>query len=565
MTEYENKLAFENSPGVECNIRREKFSNPNYQNKNSMHRDSISKVSESQDADDVLGANEAPKPRMERRKSSIFSIIQTPNAEIVISSKPKPCIPVGVQQVLLAIFVFGCIVILWLTLLPLIGFDVYQGIVAKRLGIFAQNFSLPTERILANIDLSNKTVNCPDMYIFVPNENSCKPQCGHWSGCGRIMYFLEKYTLIVFDTAGIIVGILGFLNWVLSFKDWQLKHFAIFVCIIMAFISSLLFAAIDLPGSRYLYCSNEVKQWNDVKNESRVHIEIFSGLNYLAFSSLLFWLWFALINISLPVFFTLSATLQFNSFYRKLFIVEAIFAWGLPVCIIGLFIGVGGKFNLQNAIQHPTNDRSPGRFIIALPIFILFRLIITTFFIILYRIRSQILKTQKFASKTIKIGWLEKRFIGIGVLYVCLITIRTFYASWVNFSLRWDLQNRGYDACITLESSFTPAYQNMTYYNLTIVADLLPMSVRNRLTECSYPCIIPIRTIVLRISWIFIFSITSLTPIYSFCSMFTYKLSSLKNSRKAKSSDQTISRVDRHITTKSNLSSSNTVYQTSKK
>ena len=571
MAESEDNLAFENSPRIDCNLRREIFSNPNYQNKNSINKDTISKMSDSQEADDVLDKSETPKPRTERRKSSIFSIIQTSHTEIVIAPKPKPCVPIEVQQVLLGIFVLVCIVGAWLTLLPLIGFDVYQGLVAKRLGLSSQNFTLPIERILANINLSNRTVNCPEMYLFVPKENSCKPQCGNWGGCGRIMYYLEKYIIVAVDTCGIIVGILGLINWVLIFKEWQLKHFAIFICVIMAFISSWVFAALDLPGPRYLYCSNEVKQWNDVKNESRTLIMIYSGLLYFVVSSLLFWLWFSLLNIALPAFFTLSATLQFNSFYRKLFIVEAIFAWGLPLCIIGLFIGVGGTFNLQSAIQHPSNDRTPGRFILAIPIFIIYRLIITTFFIILYRVRFQILKTQKFASALIKISWLEKRFIGIGVLYVFLITIRTFYSSWINYSSRWNIQNRGYDACITLESSFAIEFPNTTldvYYNASIVADLLPMNVRSRLTECRYPCIIPFRTILLRIGWVIIFSITSMKPIYSLSSRLASKLPFLKNIRKAKNSNQTNSRSNRSATKKTQLSSSssrNTVSQASMK
>ena len=567
MIESENNLAFENSPSIECNQTRDSFSNQKYQS-DSISKDSTSELSESQNVDDVMDEPEAPKPRDERRLSSILTVIQTQNTEIVTTPKPKPCIPIRVQQVLLSIYVLCCITAVWITLLPLIGSEIYQGIVTNPLGVSLQNISLPTERILAKLDLSNKTVSCPDLYIFVPNENSCKPRCGHWSGCGRIMFYLEKYILITMDTAGIIVGTLGLVSWVLSFKTWQLKHFAIFVCVIMAFVSSLLFAALDLPGSRFIYCSNEVKQWNDVRNESRLHIEVYSGLIYFAHSSLLFWLWFALINIAVSAFFTLSPTLQFKSFYRKLFFLEALLAWGLPVCIIGLYIGVGGNFSLQNVIQHPTNDRSPGHFIIALPTYVLYRLIITTFFIIIYRIRSQILKAQKFACNTIKISLLEKRFIGIGMLYVCLITLRTFYASWVNYSLRWNTQNRAYDACITLESTFTPAYQNMTismHYNESVVADLLPMSVRSQLTDCSYPCIIPFRTIVIRISWIITFSITSLMPIYTFCKMFTNRIPCFRNVRNPNTTDETRPRTNGNITSVSALSSSrNTVYQSNK-
>ena len=478
-------------------------------------------ISESLSITDIIGENSVerttPIPRLERRKSSISSIVQNANIETITAPKPKPCIPMKVEIPVLVIFVIVCLVIVWSTILPLAGSDVYQGLVTRRLRSIPQNLSLPSIRLLDRLNISNLTVVCPEMFIFSPKDNSCKPQCGAWSGCGRSMYYVERYSLVIIDCVGIIVGIFGFVSWLLDYKHWEWKHFAIVISTKVAFVSSIAFAFLDLPGSKYLYCSNEDKPFA-VAGEGKIHLQVYSAvLTFLNYSFLL-WLCFSLINISLTTFFALSITLQKKSFYRKLLVVESILAWGTPLCLIGLFTAAGGSFSLDFAIQHPVSNEAPPNFILSIPYYILFRLMISIFLVIFIKIRFQIIKSQKYSSKRIKISTLEKRFIAIGVLYVVVIFLHSLYSSWISFSVKWELQNEGYAACVTLGSSFTTTNRNTTmgtFNSTSIVADLLPPSLKNIIPECIYPCILPFRTILLRISWITIFSITSLQPIYS--------------------------------------------------
>ena len=494
--------------------RKERFAN----SKGSIIKDS---VGENEDTDDVVGSTvegTTPRTRMERRQSSIFSIVQNANIETVTAPKPKPCIPPKVEITLLTIFVIVCLVVVWITILPLAGSDVYQGLVTRRLRNIPQNLSLPSIRLLSRLNLSNLSVECPEMFIFSHKDNSCKPRCGAWSGCGISMYYVERYSIIIIDTVGIIVGIFGVVSWLLDYKHWVLRHFAIVFSTQVAFISSIAFALLDLPGSKYLFCSNEDKPFEDVAGEDRLHIQVYAAAITFLNISFLFWLWFSLVNISLVAFFPLSLTLQKKSFCKKLLVGESIFAWGIPLCIIGLFTAAGGRFNLGFAIQHPTSNGAPPNFILSIPFYILFRMIISTFLIIFIKIRFQIIKSQKYSSKRIKISSLEKRFIAIGELYVALILLRSMYSSWIGFSLKWELQNEGFAACVTLGSSFTTTHRNTTmsiFNNTSIVADLLPLPLKNIVPECTYPCILPLRTILLRLIWIIIFSITSLHPIYS--------------------------------------------------
>ena len=497
-----------------------------YQERKEIYENSMSSIAkdgvgEGEGKDDgVKGSVEGTtlRPRMERRHSSIRSIVPNANIESLNAPIPKPCIPPKVEITLLVIFVIICLAIVWFTILPLAGSEVYQGLTTRRLRNIPQNRSLPSIRLLGRLNISNLTVQCPEMFIFSPKDNSCKPQCGAWSGCGRSMYYVEKYSLIILDIVGIIIGIFGNVSWLLDYKHWEWRNFAIVFSTNVAFISSIAYAFLDFPGSRYLFCSNEDKPFEDVLGEGNIHVQVYSAVITFLNFSFLFWLWFSLINISLAVFFAMSATLQKNSFYKKLLIVESILAWGTPLCLMGLFAAAGGKFNIDFAIQHPVSVGAPPHFLLSIPYYILFRLVISNFLLIFIKIRFQIIKSQKFSPKRIKISSLEKRSISIGVIYVVLIVLRSMYTSGISFSLKWELQNEGYAACVTLGSAFTTTRHNTTmsiFNNTSIVADLLPLPLKNIIPECSYPCILPISTILLRISWIIIFSITSLRPLYS--------------------------------------------------
>ena len=498
--------------------RRERFKN----SQSSIAKDSIG---EGEGTDDIVKGpvegTTSSRPRMEKRQSSILSIVQNANIETIIAPIPKPRIPPKVEIMVLVIFVIICLAIVWFTILPLGGSEVYQGLITRRLRNIPQNRSLPSIRLLGRLNISNLTVQCPEMFIFSPKDNSCKPQCGAWSGCGRFMYYVEKYSFVIIDFTGIIIGIFGITSWLLDYKHWEWKHFAIVFSTKVPFFSSIAFAFLDFPGSRYLFCSNEDKPFEDVSGEGNVHIQVYSAVITFLNFSFLFWMWFSLINISLTVFFALSATLHRKSFYKKLIVVESILAWGTPLCLIGLFTAAGGRFNLDFSIQHPVSNGAPPNLLLSIPYYILFRLVISTFLLIFIKIRFQIIKSQKFSTKRIKISSLEKRFIVIGVIYVVLIVLRSMYSSGISFSLKWELQNEGYAACVTLGSAFTTTRHNTTmsiFNNTSIVADLLPLPLKNIIPECSYPCILPLRTILLRMNWIIIFSITSLQPIYSILS-----------------------------------------------
>ena len=145
----------------------------------------------------------------------------------------------------------------------------------------------------------------------------------------------------------------------------------------------------------------------------------------------------------------------------------------------------------------------------------MFRLIITTCFAIVYRIRTQTLNMQQYAHNKFKVSVLEKRFIVIGMLYVFVLFIRSFYGAVIGFAYQWEELNREYAACITLESPISQ-YANSSLTNSSNFAyDLLPLVLRELVPECQHPCVLPFGQVFLRSGWVIIFSITTLQPILS--------------------------------------------------
>ena len=446
-----------------------------------------------------------------RRKSTIFSIID-PQIVTEEAKKSKPCLPVFCQKYTLIIFVISFVIILWLSMMPQFIYEIYKSVVNTNSSETATEVSLP-ETLLQQLNLSNESVDCPQMYIFVSEDNSCKPKCGEWSGCGLVLYYVERFLFIAIDLCGIIFGVFGLISWLINFREVKFKkHFALIICVFTAVLSSLFFAALDIPGNRYLYCSNEDKQWDAVASEGSVHIQIYSGVLFFMSVSFVNWLWLSLINIALVAYFPMSKRLQSNSFFWKMFAAEVLFGWGSPVLLFGVFIGIGGRSYLERPIQHPSRYYTDGRFLLGLPYHIVFRLIITTFFAIVYKIRTQTLDTQKYSHKQFAVSVLEKRFIAIGVLYVFILFIRSFYGAVIGFAYQWEELNRAYAACVTLGSPIS----HISLRNSTnLVYQLLPPGLIEQVPECTHPCVLPFGPIFFRSSWIVIFSIITLQPILS--------------------------------------------------
>ena len=449
--------------------------------------------------------------RMERRKSSISSILS--DQQIIMPLiRYKPCLPISCQRVALRVTIVIAMVLVWLILIPPIGYAVYKEI-AKSKPTPEVNVSL-AEKLLSSLNLSDKNVDCPELYIFVPQNNSCKPKCGEWSGCGKIMFFVEKCLLIIIDCFGLLFGFFGLISWIAVYKEWKFIQFGILITAIMGLLLSPLFIALDVPGPKYLYCSNEEIAWDYVKSPEKIHIQIYAAILHYVSASFLMWLFLSLINISLTVYFPFSGHLKWNSSLYKLFAFEAAIGWGVPLLLVGGVFGIGEGYNLVNPIQHPTMNTNRGDFVTIHSLTLIYGACISTVLLIFYRTRIRTLQQQAKTTVRIPMSEIEKRFIAVSILYMSILFLRSVYSTWLGFGSDWEASYREYSACVTLESQF-----NATDYNnnsSSKVLDLLPLHLRDEVPVCTYTCIIPFRTTLLRLTWIIILSITTVRSALAF-------------------------------------------------
>ena len=466
----------------------------------------------------------------DRRKCSITSILSD-QIVIIPLTQYKPLVTVKCQRLALRITIIVSMVFVWFILMPPIGYAVYKEIVQSKLTPEV-NVSI-AEKLLSSLNLSNKTVECPELYIFVPQNSSCKPKCGEWSGCGKIMFMVERCILIIIDFFGLMFSCFGLISWIAVYKKWKFLQFGILITAIMGALLSPLLLIVDVPGPKYLYCSNEEIAWDDIKSAEKIHIQIYSAILHYVAASLLMWLFLALINIALSVYFPLSAWLISKSFLYKLFVFEAVIGWGVPMLLVGGVFGIGEGYYLVNPIQHPRINSNRGEFMTIHSLTVIYAACISTVLLILYRTRIKVLQLQTSTNKYIRMSEIEKRFVAVSILYVAILFLRSAYNTWLGLGSNWEESYREYSACITLESAF-----NMTDYNSNnstgIVLDLLPLHLRNEVPVCTYTCVIPFRTILLRLTWIIILSLTTVQSALAFWkSMLLKVLCCKRKSRKS--------------------------------
>ena len=445
--------------------------------------------------------------RMERRKSSINSILSDQHV-ILPKSRYKPCLPVSCQKVILRVTIVISMVLVWLLLIPPVGYGVYKEVV-KSVPTPEINISL-AEQLLSSLNLSDKTVQCPEQYIFAQQNNSCKPKCGEWSGCGKIMFFVEKCLLIIIDCFGLLFGCLGLISWFVLYREWKFIQFGILITAIMGALLSPLFIILDVPGPKYLYCSNEEIAWDDVRSGEKIHIQVYTATLHYVSASFLIWLFLALFNMSLTVYFPLSVRLKSNSFLYKLFAFEAVIGWGIPMLLVGCVFAVGEGYNLVNPIQHPTMNRNRGDFFTIHSLTLIYGACVSTVLLILYRTRIRTLQQQVRAANCIQMSEIEKRFIAVCILYMLILFLRSVYSTWLGLGSDWERSYREYSACVTLKSPFN------TNNSTKLVLDLLPSDLSSQLPLCTHTCIIPFRTTFLRLTWIIILSVTTVQSALTF-------------------------------------------------
>ena len=439
-----------------------------------------------------------------KRQSTVFSIISEDSGKCMLNLKPKKQLLSHKYKLwLLRIIALVCVFAVIVVYLPRIFLTiklVKQKVIPTNFTV--NNLSQP-EQTLSQLNLSNFTIKCPPMYIFVPEDSLCEPQCGKWAGCGQIGFYFEKCLMAVLTLGSIILGILTILSWIFVVKTWRVKHLAIFFCAIQSLLISVLLGVIDIPGYGYFYCLERDIPWKQL-SEVNTHIVLYASVLDFAGISLILWLACVFFNISLSVYLPLNKRIASTTFQTTLLVVEIIIAWVLPIIFIMITRFLGLKSGLEILILQPQSAQYKGQRISHLLLILVCILMLTAAISIIYKMQTRKLILSKFTTKTIKLSEIEKRYLAYACVTLIIASIRTVLLVASDFQQTYLERNlREYTACITLNSELlSPDYGYRetvySYFNLTAPQ---PM--------CRPPCAIALDAITIRVGLFATFSVTT--------------------------------------------------------
>ena len=166
---------------------------------------------------------------------------------------------------------------------------------------------------------------------------------------------------------------------------------------------------------------------------------------------------------------------------------------------------------MEIVIQYPSIGNNRGNFFSIHFIIFILAACVTTILVILYKTQMERLHLQTCSAAPLQMSGPERRFIVVSICYMSVMLLRGVYSTYIGFSPQWEAQNREYAACITLKSLFSllSPSSTITPPNSSLVADLLDTELQDQISECTHACIIPFRTILIRLTWIIVFSITT--------------------------------------------------------
>ena len=435
-----------------------------------------------------------------RKQSTVFSIVSQDSSKDLLNVKPKrQLISHNCKLWLLRCIALVCVLAVVVVYLPRIFFTlklVKQNKIPTNTTV--KNLTQP-ELILSQLNLRNFSLDCPPMYIFVPEDSKCEPQCGKWGGCGLIGFYIEKCLLAVLTTGSIILGISTIVAWIFVVKSWRVKHLAIFFCAVQSLIISMLLGVIDIPGYGYFYCLGQDIPWKDLK-EFNTHILLYASVLSFAGISLILWLACVFFNISLSIYFPINKTIATTKFQTILLVVEIIIAWVLPIVFAIITRLAGFESGLEILILQPQTAQYKGQIIVHLLLIVVVILMLTNAILIIYKMRAQKLILAKFTRKPIKLTELEKRYLAYACVYLTLASIRTVLLVVSDFQqANLESNLKEYTACITLNSELLEQKQTVySYFDLST-----PQLV------CKQPCVIALDSITIRVGLFSTFAVTS--------------------------------------------------------
>ena len=392
-------------------------------------------------------------------------------------------------------------------------------------------------------------------YGFVSNGYLCLPPC-NWHPAGPSAFIAQRVILILIDLTGMILSLVSISFWMVPFIRYVIKNrelslseidinlprFSLFMLLLSVSILTLLYATLDIPEHRDIYCENVKSElgiyFSIVATHTEAGIEVYGALfHYFALTYLL-WTVCSWLNIILVICFPMEITTNFK-LKNFIFLTELLISILVPFLVVFLAINGTNSEGEYLAAYGPLQiyriviliDHNLYAILYEWPHFLSLGLILLFNVIIVFKLKMKLLRQKEITGRNQSIGGFETRFMIHSVILVMLhilVNATIIAYRFVGFRYFWQLEES--IGCVSLLSNITFSFDGDVYEERNL--DLMKIASGSfqdieiehcgdyfLKTESIYPSFLfMITTISLRVIWLSVFVV--LIPQFSLTKMY---------------------------------------------
>ena len=485
--------------------------------------------------------------------------------EMTVSQKRKKIRPRDININNNIVITPRCVKLYWITLsIIVISFAIILIIIPLILSKIPPQSFPATNRSLWEIaveaslirdyaELNTTGITCS--YDFVSNNYLCLPPC-NWHPAGPSAFLAQRVILILIDLTGIILSVFSISAWLVPFIRYVIKNrdtsfseidinlprVSLFMLLCSVSILTLLYATLDLPEHRDLFCKKVESElgiyFSIVSPHTEAGIEVYGALfHYFALTYLL-WTVCSWLNIILVICFPMEITTNFK---LKNFIFLAELLISILVPFLAVFLAINGT-NIEGEYLAAYGPLQIYRTVILIdhnlyailyewPHFLSLGLILFFNVIIVFKLKMKLLKQTEMSGRKQSIGGFETRFMIHSVILVMLhilVNATVIAYRFVGYRYFWQLEET--IGCVSLLSNVTFSVDGVLYRqkSLELVKIFSGLYQDVELEHCGdyfleseriYPSFLfMISTISLRLIWLSVFVV--LIPQFNLTKMY---------------------------------------------
>ena len=390
------------------------------------------------------------------------------------------------------------------------------------------------------VQLNTTGISCS--YDFEANDYLCLPPC-NWHPAGPSAFLAQRVILILIDLTGIVLSVVSISAWLvpliryvlknressLSEIDINLPRVSLFMLLLSVSILTLLYATLDVPEHRDIFCENIKSDigvyFSIVSPHTEAGIELYGALfHYFALSYLL-WTVCSWLNIILVICFPIEITTNFK-LKNCIFLTELLISILFP--LLAVFLAINGN-NTEGEFLAAYGPLQIYRIVILIdhnlhailyewPHFLSLGLILFFNVIIVFKLKMKLLRQTELSGRKQSIGGFETRFMIHSVILVMLhilVNATIIAYRFVGYRYFWQLEET--IGCVSLLSNVTFSFDGAVYSekNLDLVKILSGSYQELEIEHCGdkfleneriYPSFLfMISTISLRLIWLSVF------------------------------------------------------------